>query len=117
MDKDVCKKKGNLTLTYMFLPPATKLGQGYIFTGVCDSVHRGGGSWSGGVPGPGGCLFGGGTWSGGVPGGDSPSGRLLLRMVRSLLECILVSPYVHLRSLCHSVTIYLKLFLLFNTTN
>ena len=23
------------------LPPATKLGQGYIFTGVCDSVHRG----------------------------------------------------------------------------
>ena len=25
-----------------FLPPATKLGQGYIFTGVCDSVHRGG---------------------------------------------------------------------------
>ena len=28
------------------LPPATKLGQGYIFTGVCDSVHR-----EGGVPG------------------------------------------------------------------
>ena len=25
-----------------FLPPATKLGQGYIFTGMCDSVHRGG---------------------------------------------------------------------------
>ena len=25
----------------IFLPPATKLGQGYIFTGVCDSVHRG----------------------------------------------------------------------------
>ena len=24
------------------LPPATKLGQGYIFTGVCDSVHSGG---------------------------------------------------------------------------
>ena len=23
------------------LPPATKLGQGYIFTGVCDSVNRG----------------------------------------------------------------------------
>ena len=22
------------------LPPATKLGQGNIFTGVCDSVHR-----------------------------------------------------------------------------
>ena len=28
-----------------FLPPATKLGQGYIFTGVCDSVHRGGHVW------------------------------------------------------------------------
>ena len=25
-----------------FLPTATKLGQGNIFTGVCDSVHRGG---------------------------------------------------------------------------
>ena len=24
-----------------FLPPAMKLGQGYIFTGVCDSVHGG----------------------------------------------------------------------------
>ena len=24
------------------LPPATKLGQGYVFTGVCDSVNRGG---------------------------------------------------------------------------
>ena len=24
-----------------FLPPATKLGQGYVFTGVCDSVNRG----------------------------------------------------------------------------
>ena len=23
------------------LPPATKLGQGNVFTGVCDSVHRG----------------------------------------------------------------------------
>ena len=23
------------------LPPATKLGQGYIFTGVCHSVNRG----------------------------------------------------------------------------
>ena len=25
-----------------YLPPATKLGQGYVFTRVCDSVHRGG---------------------------------------------------------------------------
>ena len=27
------------------LPPATKLGQGYVFTGVCDSVNRGGGGY------------------------------------------------------------------------
>ena len=25
-----------------FLPPAMKLGQGYVFTGMCDSVHGGG---------------------------------------------------------------------------
>ena len=36
-------KTGILHILEMeFLPPATKLGQGYIFTGVCDSVHRGG---------------------------------------------------------------------------
>ena len=29
----------------ILLPPATKLGQGYVFTRVCDSVH----SWWGGV--------------------------------------------------------------------
>ena len=34
----------------MYLPPATKLGQGYIFTGVCDYVN-------GGVPGPVGCAW------------------------------------------------------------
>ena len=26
----------------LLLPPATKLGQGYVFTGMCDSVHGGG---------------------------------------------------------------------------
>ena len=26
----------------VFLLPATKLGQGYVFTGVCHSVNRGG---------------------------------------------------------------------------
>ena len=67
-----------------FLPPATKLGQGYIFTGVCDSVHREGsapggcpvgggacwgGAWSGWVPAVGFLLPGvGGAWSGGMPG-------------------------------------------------
>ena len=26
---------------YLYLPPATELGQGNVFTGICDSVHRG----------------------------------------------------------------------------
>ena len=30
-----------ISLSLYSLPPATKLGQGYIFTGVCDSVNRG----------------------------------------------------------------------------
>ena len=54
------------------LPPATKLGQGYVFTRVCDSVHGGGGACSRG------------------PAGGDPPRRLLLRAVRILLECILV---------------------------
>ena len=29
------------TLDRALLPPATKLGQGYVFTGACDSVNRG----------------------------------------------------------------------------
>ena len=54
------------------LPPAMKLGKGYIFTGICDSIHRGGAwsggvcSWGEGVPGPGGVCF-----RGGVPGGGT----------------------------------------------
>ena len=28
--------------SHAYLPPATKLGQGYVFTGVCDSVQSGG---------------------------------------------------------------------------
>ena len=71
----------------LFLPPATKLGQGYIFTGVCDSVNRGclvlggvpglGGvcAWSQGVSGPGRrvCLVPGGL----VQGVSGPGGCLL----------------------------------------
>ena len=45
------------------LPPATKLGQDNIFTGVCDSVNREGGASSKGC-----CSQGGG------PGGDPPPG-------------------------------------------
>ena len=42
------------------------------------------------LPGGGGLLlWGGGSAPGGVPGGD-PLGRLLMRAVRILLECILV---------------------------
>ena len=74
------------------------LGQGNIFTPICHSVHRGvpppGGLPQGVLP-PGECFLGGvlppggGCFLSGVPGGDLP-GRLLLRAVRILLECILV---------------------------
>ena len=86
-----------------------KLGQDYIFTGICDSVHRGvagageggtwsqrgclvlGGAWSWRVPGPRwGLVPGGACLVRGVPGGDPP-GQLLLRALRIVLECILVS--------------------------
>ena len=82
-----------------------KLGQGYIFTGVCDSVHRGGGLLPGGsalggpgpggsAPGWGGCLVQGCAWSGGAWSGgclvETPLRWLLLRAVCILLECILV---------------------------
>ena len=45
----------------MFLPPATKLGQGNVFTSVCDSVHGGGGwrAWQGA------CMVGRHAWPGG----------------------------------------------------
>ena len=60
----------------LFLPPATKLGQGYIFTGVWGCLLLVGclllgGVWSQGS-GPGGCLVPGGVWSRGMPGGDPP---------------------------------------------
>ena len=32
----------NIMQKFYLLPPATKLGQGNVFTGVCDSVNRGG---------------------------------------------------------------------------
>ena len=68
-----------------------------------------GDAWSRGVPAPGdawsrggACSRGvpalGGARSGGVPGGDPP-GRLLLRAVRILLECILVCLFFSLQIL------------------
>ena len=38
VEKITCVKFLNL----LYLPPATKLGQGCVFTRVCDSVHGGG---------------------------------------------------------------------------
>ena len=59
--------------------PQTKLREGNVFTGVCDSVYRRrclfrGGACSGvpapgGVPARGGCLLWGGLLQGGLPGG------------------------------------------------
>ena len=67
-----------------YLPPATKLRQGNVFTSVCDSVHGGGvsvwGSLSGGV------------WVSvqwGPCQGDTP-GYGYMRAVPILLQCILV---------------------------
>ena len=67
-----------LWLWFAYLPPATKLGQGNVLAGVCDSVN-------GGVPGRGGLLPGGCTVR-----GLGCLGWPLLRAVRILLECILV---------------------------
>ena len=63
------------------LPPATKLGQGYVFTRVCDSVQ--GGGW----------VFA--SVHAGIytPGADSPRDQCMMgdtgnkRAVRILLEC------------------------------
>ena len=56
----------NVNKCVSLLPPATKLGQGNIFTGICDSVKGGASSQEGvcsrGVSGPG----EGGVWSQGV---------------------------------------------------
>ena len=81
------------TMEELSLPPATKLGQGYVFTRVCDSVHRGSASVHAGTP-P--------TWEQTPQGADtapppertSPPGQYMLgdmgnkRAVRILLECI-----------------------------
>ena len=54
----------------LLLPPATKLGQGYIFTGICDSVHGGWGhGWWGGMHGRG-VRGGGHVWQVGMHGGE-----------------------------------------------
>ena len=59
-----------------YLPPATKLGQGYVFTCVCDSVYRGRGSRS--------------LWRKSPGGGLSLSGRVSLSRGLSLSQWVSV---------------------------
>ena len=88
-----------------FFPAATKLGQGNVFTGVCDSVHRGevSASVDAGIPTPGSRHPPPGSRH--PPGADTPQEQtppeqtpprrrlqhtVNERPVRILLECILV---------------------------
>ena len=78
----LCKFASQIKNLYKFpysllsslLPAATKLWQGNVFTGVCDSVHTGECLVPGEMPGAGGLLPGeegsalGGIWSRWVPG-------------------------------------------------
>ena len=83
----------------LLLPPANEVWGKVILLHLSVILFTGGrvGAWSRGVPGPrrvpapggGGVCSQGVPASGGMPGGDPP-GRLLLRAVRTLLECILV---------------------------
>ena len=81
------------------LPPATKLRQGYVFTGVCDSYHGAGERewWEA-------CMAGGHAWQGAcVAGGGHGGGHTwqerwpLLVAVHILMECILVFFYNFVR--------------------
>ena len=105
----------NAILLFIFLPPTNEVWDKVICLQVCVCPQGGvwswgvphpqvvpgprgvsgprGGAWSRRVPGPR------GVWSWGVPGGDTP-GRLLLRAVRILLECILV--YIYVLHVCDS---------------
>ena len=73
----VCAGRGALTSYQIYLPPANEVCEGYVFTGVCLSVHRGrsawqGGAcvagcvcvWQGGMHGRGMCVAGGHAWQG-----------------------------------------------------
>ena len=93
--------------------------EGYVFTCVCHSVHRGCYSrmhcrWypnmpcsrsPGGclVPGGGGCLVLGGAWSRGCVERPLESRWLLLRTVHILLECILVRSFCQVCQKCITV--------------
>ena len=91
-------------------PGGSAPGGGLLWGVSTLGVSAPGGIWSWRLSAPGGCLLPGGACSGGcllqggpccrgvwfrdgVPGEDPP-GQLLLRVVRILLECILVSVYI-----------------------
>ena len=80
----------SLHIRRALLPAATKLGQGNVFTGVCDSVHRGGvclsACWDTTTP-PGADIPRDQT----SPPGSRRQHTVNERPVRILLECILVN--------------------------
>ena len=41
----------SITSIFIFLPRANEVCEGYVFTRVCRSVHKGGGTWAGTPPG------------------------------------------------------------------
>ena len=74
------------------LPSATKLGQGYVFTGICHSVNRGGGSASvhaGIHP-----LDQAPPWEQTPPAQSMLGDTVNVQAVRTLLECNLVCTWI-----------------------
>ena len=64
VDEPHWKYKSTMNLHNFFYRPQTKLREGNVFTGVCDSVHRVGCAWSGRVWSRG-CLVREGSGAGG----------------------------------------------------
>ena len=80
------------------LPAANEVCEGYVFTRICHSVHRGWRAWQGGgVRGGGGMRGRGDAWQGGhappPPDTKRYGDTVNERVVRILLECILVKIY------------------------
>ena len=88
---------GNISKVF-FLPLTTKLREGYVFKGVCDSVHRKGGMVS--VQGclcPGGCLCQGDLCPGGVLLGRPPAHMVMSRQYASYWNAFLLFIQVFLK--------------------
>ena len=84
IDREIRPSKRHLSIAETKLPLATKLRQGNIFTGVCQSFCSRGGLCSGGVSVRGGLCLGGSLLGRTPPYSNE-------RAVRILLECILVT--------------------------